>query len=156
MAEEIRALEIVHLFNAPRARVFEAWTNPEILAQWWGPNGVTNPVCKLDLRPGGTIEIVMLAGDSLGVLKGTEWPMKGIFQEIISPSKLVYTSSAVVDGEPLFDCLNTITFEEDGNQTKMTLKVKVTRMTPAADGPLSGMQIGWSQSIDKLDVLIKA
>lgn len=150
MEETIKQLHIIREINAPREQVFKAWTDPELLKQWWGPNGVTNPVCELDLRPGGSINIVMLAGSELGDLTGSEWPMTGIFQEIIPPSKLVYTSSAVIDGKPILDTTNTLTLEDHDGKTKMTLTIIVTRMTPEAEGPLSGMEVGWNQSLDKL------
>jgi uncharacterized protein YndB with AHSA1/START domain len=150
MTDAATELTIVRVINAPREQVFRAWTDPEILAKWWGPSGVSNPVCKLDVRPGGAIEIVMLAGEELGDLKGAEWPMSGIYQEVMAPSKLVYTSSAIVGGVPILDCLNTVTFDVVDGKTRLTLRVVVTRTTTAADGPLAGMQIGWSQSMDKL------
>jgi uncharacterized protein YndB with AHSA1/START domain len=46
-------ITMVRIFDAPRELVFRAWTDPEHLAQWWGPHGFTNPVCEVDLRPGG-------------------------------------------------------------------------------------------------------
>jgi uncharacterized protein YndB with AHSA1/START domain len=149
-----RELTITRIFDAPRELVFKAWTDPGLVAQWWGPEGVTNPVCNLDVQPGGAIEIVMLAGEQLGELKGSEWPMKGTFQEISPPEKIVYTSSAIMDGKPIIESTNTVTFEEVDGKTKLTLTVIVTKATPEAEGPLSGMKIGWSQSIDKLAKLI--
>jgi uncharacterized protein YndB with AHSA1/START domain len=136
MKENIRQLNIVREINAPREQVYKAWTDPELLKQWWGPNGVTNPVCELDLRPGGSINIVMLAGSELG--------------DLIPPSKLVYSSSAVLDGKPILDTTNTLTLEDHDGKTKMTLNITVTRTAPEAEGPLSGMEVGWNQSLDKL------
>ena len=150
MEETSRQLNIVREINAPREKVFKAWTDPELLKQWWGPDGVTNSVNELDLRPGGSIAIVMLAGSELGDLAGNEWPMIGTFQEITPPSKLVYISSAVINGKPILDTLNTLTLEDHDGKTKMTLNIEVTRITPEAAGPLSGMEIGWNQSLDKL------
>lgn len=149
-----RELTITRVFNAPREAVFKAWTDPALLAQWWGPTGVTNPVCEVDVRPGGAINIVMLAGEELGELKGSKWPMTGTFQEITPPEKLVYVSSAIMDDKPILECTNTVTFEEHEGQTKLTLHIVVTKTTPEAAGPLAGMEMGWSQSIDKLAKLI--
>jgi uncharacterized protein YndB with AHSA1/START domain len=148
-------LTIVRLFDAPIEQVFRAWTDPQLLARWWGPQGVTNPVCKLDVKPGGSIEIVMLAGEAMGSLKGSKWPMTGVYQEIIPPSKLVYRASAIMEGKPIIESLNTVTFEEVEGKTKITLDVQVTRTAPGAEGPLSGMAIGWNQSVDKLAQLVK-
>ena len=150
-----KQLTVVRVINAPRERVFKAWTDPELVTQWWGPDGVTNPVCELDVRPGGAIDIVMLAGPELGDLQGSKWPMTGVFQEIIPSAKLVYVSSAIMDGKPILDFLNTVTFEEQAGQTKMTLQIVVTKATPQAEGPLAGMSAGWNQSIGKLVKLLE-
>jgi uncharacterized protein YndB with AHSA1/START domain len=150
-----RELMLIRVFDAPREQVFNAWTNPDRVAQWWGPNGVTNPVCTLDARPGGVIDIVMLAGEELGDLKGSEWPLKGVFQEVTSPEKLVYTSSAIIDGKPIIESTTAVTFEEHEGKTQMTLQVTVTKATPEAEGPLAGMEMGWSQSLDKLVRLVE-
>jgi len=148
-----RDLTIVRTFKAPIKDVFKAWTDPEILAQWWGPSGVTNPTCQLDVRPGGEMFIVMLAGKDLGDLAGNEWPMSGTYVEVTEPYKLVFRSRALIDGKPILETLNTVTFSEEGENTKMTLSVVVTQTTPEAEGPLSGMKIGWTQSINKLEDL---
>ncbi|MGH2625640.1 MAG: SRPBCC domain-containing protein [Anaerolineales bacterium] len=68
-----RELVISRIIDAPRERVFEAWTKE--LPQWWGPHGMTTPVCEMDLRPGGVFRTVMRAPD------GTEYPTKGVFLE---------------------------------------------------------------------------
>lgn len=155
MQEDNRELTIVRVFDAPRDVVFKAWTDPDIFAQWWGPDGVTNPTCVFEAKPGGKIDIVMLAGSELGEMEGSEWPMRGTVQEIVPPEKLVYTSSAIMDNKPILGGLNTVTFEDQDGKTKMTLHVSITSVTPEAEGPLSGMKIGWSQSIDKLAKLIE-
>lgn len=150
-----RELTIVRVFNAPRELVFKAWTDPELLAKWWGPKGVTNPTCEWDARPGGAIDIVMLAGEELGELKGSEWPMTGTFQEVTQPEKIVYTSNAIMDNKPIIESLNTVTLEEQGDKTKLTLHIIVTKATAEAEGPLAGMEMGWGQSIDKLTKLVE-
>ncbi|HUD07156.1 MAG TPA: SRPBCC domain-containing protein [Candidatus Saccharimonadales bacterium] len=153
--DDNRELTITRVFNAPREKVFKAWTDPSLVAKWWGPEGVTNPTCEWDAQPGGAIDVVMLAGEELGDLQGSKWPMKGVFQEVTSPEKLVYSSSAIMEGKPILDCLNTVTFEEDDAGTKMTLHIVVTKVTPEAEGPLAGMKMGWTQSIDKLARLLE-
>src|SRR5437773_9992095 len=54
-----RELVLTRVFDAPREVVFRAWTDPERLAQWWGPRGFTNPRCEWDARPGGAIRVDM-------------------------------------------------------------------------------------------------
>lgn len=149
--ESLRELTINRTFNAPLARVWEAWTDPKQIAQWWGPRGVTNPTCVWDARESGEINIVMLAGAELGPLAGQEWPMTGSFKMIDPPRKIVFTGSAIVDGAAILENIVTVEFEEAEGKTDMKLHVAVTKaLMPQAEGPLSGMEAGWTQSIDKL------
>lgn len=150
-----KELTLERVFDAPRDRVFEAWTDPTVVAQWWGPSGVTNPTCEWDAQPGGKIYIVMLAGQELGDLAGQEWPMSGTFQEVVPAEKLVFTSSALLNGKPIIDAETTVTFETTGSQTKVTVHVVVTKSTPEAASSLAGMEMGWNQQLDKLVDLVR-
>lgn len=143
-------MTITRTFDAPIAKVWRAWTDPTVLQKWWGPRGVTNPTCEWQARPGGKIIIVMLAGEQLGSLSGSEWPMTGTFKEVTPLKKLVYVSNAIMDDKPIIESLNTVTFKDQGGKTKMTLHIAITKVTAEATGPLAGMEIGWSQAIDKL------
>jgi uncharacterized protein YndB with AHSA1/START domain len=87
--EPIKTVEFERTYDAPVDKVWDAWTDPEKLKQWWGPNDVTIPECEVDLRVGGRIYIVMEAGEAMGPIKGTRWPMDGKFTEIEVSSKLV-------------------------------------------------------------------
>lgn len=141
-----RELVITRIFDAPRELVFKAWTDPKHVAQWWGPKDFTNPVCELDVRPGGALLIHMRGPD------GVVYPMKGVFHEIAEPERLVFTSSAFEDeaGNPQLEVLNTVTFVEQGGKTKLTLQAVVVRSTPEVAAALAGMEEGWNQSLDKL------
>ncbi len=156
MAEQpTKEVVITRVFNAPRELVFKAWTDPALLAQWWGPRGVTNPECEIDVRVGGAIHVVMLAGDELGGLAGQRWPMKGVFQEIEAPGKIVFTNQAVdEDGNVLIDALTTVVLEDEDGKTKLTLTNTAKGVAPQAPQMLEGMEAGWSQSIDKLTELL--
>lgn len=142
---------ITRTFDAPRELVFKAWTDPEIMAKWWGPKGVTNPTCEIDAKVGGRIRIVMLAGKELGPLAGQRWPMKGIFKEVKPPERLVFVNQAVdEDDNILIDALTTVTFEEENGKTKMTMKTAAKGVSTQAPKMLEGMETGWRQSFDKL------
>ena len=143
-------LTLTRLLDAPRDRVWRAWIDPAELAKWWGPRGVTNPTCEWQATPGGKINIVMLAGEKLGDMAGQEWPMTGEMKEVNPPSKLVFAGNAIMDGKPILENLVTVTLEEQGGKTKMTVDIKITMTTPEAAGPLAGMETGWNQSLDKL------
>ena len=150
--EENKKLTLTRTFNVPREKVWDYWTNPALVQQWWGPQGVTNPTCIWEAKPQGTIHIVMLGGEELGPLSGQEWPMAGTFQEVQKPEKLVFTSNAIMNGKPVLETLTTVTFEESEDKgTKMTVYIVVTKATPEAEGPLQGMEMGWNQQLDKLE-----
>ncbi len=141
-----RPLVLTRVFDAPRALVFEAWTKPEYLARWWGPHHFTNPVCEVDLRPGGALLIHMRGPD------GIVYPMTGVFQEIVPLERLVFTSTPQVG---VLKVLTTVTFEERGGKTTVTVEAKVLEATAAASRMLDGMEAGWSQSLERLGDLVQ-
>jgi uncharacterized protein YndB with AHSA1/START domain len=143
----IRELVLTRTFHAPRSLVFKAWTDPKHLALWWGPHGFTNPVCEVDVRPGGGIRIDMTGPD------GTVYPMKGVFHEVVEPERLVFTSTALEDreGNPGLEVHNTVTFAEQGGETTLTVKAVVVKAGPEAAGALVGMDAGWAQSLERLE-----
>ncbi|CAN5141636.1 SRPBCC family protein [soil metagenome] len=141
---------MVREFAAPREMVFKAWTDQELVKQWWGPQGVFIPVCELDVKPGGKIHIVMEAGEELGSFKGTQWPMTGEYVEIDEPKKIVYTSNAIQGDKVLLEFTTTITFEELNDKTKMNIHIVLTKVNPGSEFAIAGMEQGWSQQLDKL------
>jgi uncharacterized protein YndB with AHSA1/START domain len=144
--KKMQELIATRVFDAPREVVFRAWTDPERLQRWWGPKGFTNPVCQVDVRPGGAIRIDMRAPD------GIVYPMTGVFHEIIEPERLVFTSSALdQNGEPLFEVLNTVTFAEESGKTRLTVHASVSKVRAEAAQHLAGMELGWSMTLDRLE-----
>ncbi len=140
-----RELTLVRIFDAPREVVFKAWTDPKQLSKWWGPKVFTNPVCEVDLQPGGAWRIVMRAPN------GTEYPCSGVYREIVEPERLVFTNNATGrDGKPLLEGFTTVTFEDVSGKTKLTLQTRAVGLVPYAPKMLAGMEAGWSQSLDKL------
>jgi uncharacterized protein YndB with AHSA1/START domain len=138
---------ITRYFDASPELVFRAWTDPRLMAQWFGPRYFTIPHCEVDAVPGGRFHIDMQGPD------GTIYPNKGIFHEVIPPERLVLTSTAFEEegGGFQLEVLNTVTFDqiEDG-RTRMTLHAVVVRAVPEVYGALAGMEQGWSESFDKL------
>src|SRR5229473_7479740 len=140
-----RELVFTRVLSAPRSRVFTAWTDPKQVAQWWGPHGFTNPVCDLDVRPGGAIRIHMRGPD------GTVYPMTGVYNEVVEPERLVFTSAALdADGNPMFEVLTTVTFAEQGGKTKQIMRARVINTTAQAAPYIAGMEQGWTQSLERL------
>jgi uncharacterized protein YndB with AHSA1/START domain len=145
--------------DAPREAVWKAWTDPKLVAQWWGPNGVTIPECEIDPRVGGTIYIVMLAGDAMGPYKGTRWPMKGEFTKVERLSRLTYKAKAWTEGqgpETQIDQITDISFTDQQGKTKVTIKVTITNADTAPKAALEGMSYGFNQQLDKLSEFLAA
>jgi uncharacterized protein YndB with AHSA1/START domain len=100
-----RELFISRTINAPIDLVWEVWTQPEHISQWWGPNGFTNTINVMDVKPGGEWELVMHGPD------GTDYPNKSIFKEIIRHKKIVYEHVSWPK------IIASIEFEEQGDKT---------------------------------------
>jgi uncharacterized protein YndB with AHSA1/START domain len=100
-----RELIITKLLNAPRTLVWEAFTNPEHIRHWWGPNGFTNTIFKMETVEGGTWEFIMHGPD------GTDYKNKNIFKEVVKPERIVYDHVSAPKH------ITTITFAEDGKKT---------------------------------------
>jgi uncharacterized protein YndB with AHSA1/START domain len=140
---------LTRIFDAPRELVWKAWTDPKLLARWWGPKGFTNPVCEADVRIGGKILIHMQGPD------GTVHPMTGTFDEVAEPECLVFRAVPVDHrGRPLLESLTTVTFHEVDHRTKVIVHASAAPIEPIGSEMLKGMNIGWSQSLERLAELI--
>jgi uncharacterized protein YndB with AHSA1/START domain len=144
-----RELTITRVFDAPRALVFCAWTDAKHLAQWWGPEGFTNPVCEFEARVGGRLRIHMRSPD------GIIYPMEGEIRELVAPERFVFSSIALdAAGNPLLEGLTTVTFAEQDGKTILTLRTRAVAVVEYAAAYLQGMEAGWTQSIDKLQAFL--
>lgn len=144
-------VSITRVFDAPRELVWRAWTDPKMMAQWFGPRGFTSSVPELDVHVGGGLRIVMHGPD------GNDYPMKGVFREVTPPQRLVFSNIAIDnDGNHLLEGETTVTFSEQGGKTTLTVKSHAVGKVPLAPQMLSGMEAGWTQSIDKLGELLSS
>jgi uncharacterized protein YndB with AHSA1/START domain len=107
-----RELTLEHTYDAPRALVWEAWTDPKHIDKWWGPNGFRNETKSMDLRAGGYWRFVMHGPD------GKDWINWVRFEEISRPERLVYAHGGEGD-EPHFHV--TVTFTEEGRKTRVSM-----------------------------------
>jgi len=103
-----REISITRILNAPKELVFEAWTDPKHIPQWWGPNGFTTTIHEMDLRVGGKWRHTMHGPD------GKDYPNEATFTEIVKPDLIKFTHAL-----PKFDV--TVTFEAVGNKTRLTM-----------------------------------
>ncbi len=152
-----KELTLTRVFDAPRELVWKAWTDQKLAEQWWGPRGVTNPICQIDARKGGQIYIVKKAGKELGPMAGKEWPMKATFDEVVPMEHLVFTASALDDKQGiLLENRQTVTFNDENGKTRITVHVTVTKVTGAAgQAAIAGMEMGYNQQMDKLGEFLK-
>lgn len=142
---EERSLTLVREFNAPRELVFKVWTDPKHTAQWWGPHGFTNPVCEMDVRVGGAYRIVMRGPD------GAEYPGKGVYLEVVEPERLVMTDAFDQDDKPADETVWTVTFEDIGGRTRLTIHV----LCKSAKDRNTLVEMGWregsTEMLEKLE-----
>jgi uncharacterized protein YndB with AHSA1/START domain len=111
-----RELVITRIIDAPRVLVFKAWTQPEQVARWWGPQGFTTISCTMDIRPGGAYRVCMRSP------QGTDHWKRGTYREIVPPERIVFTFAwEDTSGQPGHELLTTVTFAEHGTKTKLTL-----------------------------------
>lgn len=145
-------LVITRNFDAPRDLVWKAWTDPERFKLWWGPTGFTSPACEIDLRVGGQYLACMRSPE------GQDYWSTGEYREIVPKRKIVYTDNFSdakgnvvpasyygMQGDWPPELIVTVTFEEDGGKTKMTL-----RHDGIPPDTMSDCEAGWRGSFDKL------
>lgn len=138
-------LHMRRFFAAPRQMVFDAWTKPEMVKEWWGPKGFTVPVCEMDARQGGEFLIRMKAPD------GTVCGMKGRYVEFYPPYRFHYIGMPLdKDDNPMAETWTSVFFEEKDGGTEVVLDGHFTKSPPDAARFIKGASQGWSQMLDKL------
>ncbi|MEO7993370.1 MAG: SRPBCC domain-containing protein [bacterium] len=147
-----RELVITRLMDVPPEQAFAFWTEPALVARWWGPRSYTTPVIEWDARHGGNIHLEMQGPD------GTLYPLSGTFHEIAAPTRLVFDTTSVdgPDGSPQLAVRNTVTFMEEGGGTRLTLRAVAVKTVPEIEFALEGFELGWNQSLDRLCELVAA
>jgi uncharacterized protein YndB with AHSA1/START domain len=152
-----KELTFERTYAAPIADVWEAWTRPELLRQWWGPEKTTVPDCEVDLRMGGRIFIVMEAGEGMGKYQGTRWPLEGTFTQVEAPRRLAYEARSWTEGEQdttTIEHVNELVLTEDGDRTVVNLRVNINEIGPGAKMAAFGMKWGYKAQLDKLEALL--
>jgi uncharacterized protein YndB with AHSA1/START domain len=136
-----RELIVTRVIDAPRQLVFKTWTQPEHIARWWGPQGFTTIHCEMDVRVGGAYRFGMRSP------QGTERWKRGVYREIVEPERIVFTFAweNPSDDVPHNELLTTVTFEEEGSGTRLTL-----RQAPFASAALSdNHSAGWTSTFER-------
>lgn len=144
-------------YPAPPDRVWQAWTDPELLRQWWGPENTIVTDCEVDLRVGGTVRIVMEAGEKMGKYKGTRWPMAGTFTDIEPENLLRYDARSWTEGEEegtTIEHVNEVVLTPDGDQTRLRLTISINKIGPKAKMAAFGMKWGYKAQLKQLEELL--
>jgi uncharacterized protein YndB with AHSA1/START domain len=145
---EGRDLVLERTFDAPRALVFKAWTEPERLARWCSPHGWTMTVYEMEVRPGGVWRYCMRSD------AGEESWGKGVYHEIVEPERIVYTDTfADAEGNPVPgapEMLVSIALSESDGKTHVTLVTQFGSVAALESGLGMGMIKGWSETWDRL------
>jgi uncharacterized protein YndB with AHSA1/START domain len=148
-AEDATTLVIVRTLNAPRQLVWKMFSDPYHLAQWWGPEGYSNRVERLDFRTGGRWVHVMIGPD------GRELPTDNDILEVTPPKRLVFRNAPadprIFGDNPPPGFTKTLTFTEAGGKTTLTLVCTFDRPAHKDAVVRRGFAIGTNQSFDKLE-----
>jgi uncharacterized protein YndB with AHSA1/START domain len=142
-----REIVMTRVFEAPAALVFDAFSRPELLAQWFGPRGWSLSACEVDLWVGGGWRFVMRGPD------GTEMGMHGTYREIEAPGRSVHTE-IFDDYAEAGESVVTSTFDEQGGKTTLTAVVEYPSEEVRDAVLATGMEHGAAESYDKLAELL--
>jgi uncharacterized protein YndB with AHSA1/START domain len=141
-----REIHVERVFEAPRDRVFAAYTNPELVPRWWGPHDTTTVVDQMDVRTGGSWRFVIHEAD------GSENGFRGTYREVTPPERIVQTFEW--EGMPGYVSVETAVFEDLGERTKV-VTTSIFHTPEERDGMLqSGMERGMNETFARLDELL--
>jgi uncharacterized protein YndB with AHSA1/START domain len=148
-----KELAFERTYAAPIDVVWEAWTRPELLRQWWGPKKTLIRACEIDLRVGGRIHIVMEAGEGMGKYQGTRWPLEGTFTHIEPPHRLAYDARSWTEGDETssIEHVNDLELSEAGGKTVVNLRITIHELGSGAKMAAFGMRWGYQAQLDKLE-----
>lgn len=150
-----RTMLLDRMFDAPVALIYQIWTDPALVTHWWGVEQATNPVCELDVRPGGRWRIDMRAPS------GRIYRNGGIYLEVVENARLVYSDvpdPAISEwgGEPPATRIHTVTFEDRGERTRVLIAIAFESRADRDRMIAFGMPNGIAQSLERLASLAAA
>ncbi|GAC1534840.1 MAG: SRPBCC family protein [Herpetosiphon sp.] len=138
-------LVLTREFEAPRELVFQAFTDRELIPQWWGPKRLTTTVDEMDVRAGGRWRFIHQDGDNM-------YAFHGVYHDVVAPERIVYTFE--FEGMPGHVLLETVTFSEHDGKTTLTDQ-SVFQSVADRDGMVSsGMEEGASESMARFGQLV--
>jgi uncharacterized protein YndB with AHSA1/START domain len=145
-----RELVLERIIDAAPAKLYRAWTEPELLKQWFAPLPYTTPVAELDVRPGGSNLVVMRGPD------GTEMPNRGVYLEVVENERLVFTDAYTEAWKPSDKPFMTVilSFEDLGGKTRYIARVRHWTVADRETHENMGFHTGWGICADQLAALV--
>ena len=145
-----RELVLTRIIDALPEKVYRAWTEPDLLKQWFAPLPWTTPFAETDVRPGGSSLIVMRGPD------GSEFPNRGVYLEVVKNERLVFTDAYTKAWEPSEKPFMTgiLTFENEDGKTKYTARVRHWTVADREQHEKMGFHEGWARCTDQLAALV--
>ena len=149
-ATDGRDLILTRIIDAPREKVFRAWTEPSLLKQWFAPAPFTTPTVETDVKPGGTSLIVMKGPD------GKEFPNRGVYLEVVKNERLVFTDAFSIAWDPGDKPFMTVvlTFEDLAGKTLYTARVRHWSVADRETHEKMGFHQGWPMCTEQLAALV--
>ncbi len=145
-ATDTRELVLTRLIDVPRDKLFRCWTEPALITQWFTPPPWKTVAAVVDVRAGGASVITMQGPD------GTQMPNRGVYLEVVSNERLVftdaYTSAWVPSDKPFFTCI--LTFEDEGGGTRYTARARHWTAQDCTEHEKMGFHQGWGIATDQL------
>jgi len=143
-------LVLTRLIDAPRELLYRAWTDAEMLKQWFAPLPYTTPHAELDVRPGGSNLVVMAGPD------GQEMPNRGVYLEVVPNEKIVFTDAFVAAWVPAPKPFMTVilTFADEAGKTRYTARVRHWTAEDRETHEKMGFHQGWGICADQLTALV--
>jgi uncharacterized protein YndB with AHSA1/START domain len=145
-----RELTLVRVINAPREKLYRAWTEPELLKQWFTPRPWTVSLAQTDVRAGGSNLIVMRSPE------GEEYPNRGVYLEVVPNQRLVltdaYTEAWLPSEKPFMTAI--LTFDDVDGSTRYTARVRHWTVADREAHERMGFHDGWAKATDQLAELV--
>lgn len=143
-------LVLTRIIDAPPEKVYRAWTEPELMKQWFAPLPFTTPLVETDVRPGGASLVVMQDPE------GREYPNRGVYLEVVENEKLVFTDAYTSAWQPSEKPFMTaiLTFKNVGGKTRYTARVMHWTEEDRITHEQMGFHDGWGQCADQLAALV--
>jgi uncharacterized protein YndB with AHSA1/START domain len=141
-----REIHVERVFDAPRDRVFAAYTDPELIPSWWGPRSTTTIVEEMEAKTGGAWRFRARMED------GSEIVFRGVYREVTAPERIVQTFEW--DGMPGYVSIDSVGFEDLGDRTRL-VSDSIFHTPEERDGMIgAGMESGMNETYDRLDELL--